>query len=98
MNIQLYHRVFDPLVLFSTEADEGHSNSYFLFLPCTFMYFKIQINDPVDEFQFFIPNSIFGTCAISRLFLLLNKKWSASTMNCLLELSVSEMFPVKLGS
>ena len=36
-------------------------------------------------------------CAISRLFLLLNKTRSASTTSRLLEWSVSEMFPVRLG-
>ena len=34
----------------------------------------------------------------TNLFLLLNNMWSASTTSCLLESTVSEMFPVLLGS
>ena len=32
----------------STKAENRHSNSYFLFLPCNFVYLKIPINDPID--------------------------------------------------
>ena len=33
----------------SPEAEDGHSNSYFLFLPRTFSYLKIPINDLVSS-------------------------------------------------
>ena len=41
----------------STEPADGHSNSFFFFLPRTLAYLKIPINDPVDEsnFSFLIP-------------------------------------------
>ena len=68
------------------ETADGHSNSYFLYLPHTFGYLKNPINDTFDKFQFLIPNLIFGMWAISRFFLLLNKTWSANTTSCLLEL------------
>ena len=48
-----------------------------------------------SNFLFLIPT--FGTCIISRLFLLHNKRLSTSTMSRL-ESSISEMFPVRLGS
>ena len=37
----------------------------FLFLPCTFVYLKIPIKDPIDEFQFIIPFSVLSMWAIS---------------------------------
>ena len=79
-------------MLLSTEAAADIPIPNFLFLPRTLMYLKIQINDPVDEFQFPIPNSIFGMCTISRL----NTTWSMSTTSHLLESSISKMFPVGL--
>ena len=77
----------------NTEAADGHSNSYFLFLPRTLAHLKIPINDPVNEFNYFN----FWHVWHSRLFLLLNKTRRASTTSRLLESSASEMFPVGLG-
>ena len=46
-----------------------HSNCYFRFLTRIFVSLKIAINDPVDEFYFYIPY----------------KMESTNTTNCLLE-------------
>ena len=74
-------------MLLCTEAAADIPIPHFLFLPRTL---KIPNNDPVDEFQIPIPNSIFGMCTICRL----NTTWSTSTTSHLLESSISNMFPV----
>lgn len=38
-----------------SEAENRHSNFYFLFLLFTLTYLNIPINDSVDDFQFLIP-------------------------------------------
>ena len=55
----------------STEAADGHR---FLFLPRTLAYLIIPIKNPVDESNFLFLIPFFCMCAISKLFLLLNKR------------------------
>ena len=73
------------------EAEDGQSNSYFFFISLHIKKFQLLMQ--LMNFNFFF-HSILCTCDISRLFLLLNKTWSASTTISLLESGVREMFPV----
>ena len=84
------------MILWKPQKDISIPISYIFHAPLHIK--KIPINNPVDELQFLIPNSMFGMYAISRLLLLFNKTWSTSSMSCLLESSNSKMFPVGLGS
>ena len=93
MNNYYFLTIFECLVLIFTKAEDGDYNSYFLFLPSTFAYLKIFINNPVDEFLIpFLASAPF--LIFIRLFLLFNKTQSANTSSRLLESSVSKMFPV----
>ena len=86
------------MIICYLEADDGHSNSYFFRTPSNILKIPIKIQLMSFNFLFLIPFLVHAAFLIFiRLFFLLNKTWSASTTICLLESSISEMFPVGFG-
>ena len=88
----------ETMIICYLEADDGHSNSYFFRTPSHILKIPIKIQLMSFNFLFLIPFLVHAAFLIFiRLFFLLNKTWSASTTICLLESSISEMFPVGFG-